>query len=277
MLILDTHAEVFVWVGQSVDSKEKQKVFEISQMYIELATTTEGLSQDVPLYKVAEGNEPCFFTTYFSWDSTKATAQGNSFEKKLLWLFGTTIHALEGHDKSNGSSHSGPTQRASALAAFSSAFTPSSGTKTSAPKPSSSSQGSQRAAAVAALSSVLTAEQKKGGDASPTRVSRSPSADPSDRTKGDSSPMVEDTQEVSDDKETIQGGGSPSGSESNGEDLTPKEALPSDENGGESTFSYERVKAKSNPASGIDYKRREAYLFDAKFESLLGMTKEAFY
>ncbi|XP_058077482.1 villin-2 [Magnolia sinica] len=275
MLILDTHAEVFVWVGQSVDSKEKQKVFEIGQMYIELAATTEGLSPDVPLYKVTEGNEPCFFTTYFSWDSTKATAQGNSFEKKLLWLLGTAIHALEGHDKSNGSS--GPTQRASALAALSSAFNPSSGSKTSGPKPSSSGQGSQRAAAVAALSSVLTAEQKKAGDASPTRVSRSPSADPSDRTKGDSSPTVEDTQEVSADKETIEGGGSPSGSESSGEDLTPKE-LPSDENGGGSTFSYERVKAKStNPASGIDYKRREAYLSDAEFESVLGMKKEAFY
>lgn len=32
ILILDTHAEVFVWVGQSVDSKEKQNAFEIGQV-----------------------------------------------------------------------------------------------------------------------------------------------------------------------------------------------------------------------------------------------------
>ena len=34
ILILDTHAEVFVWVGQSVDSKEKQSAFEIGQVLV---------------------------------------------------------------------------------------------------------------------------------------------------------------------------------------------------------------------------------------------------
>lgn len=34
MLILDTHAEVFVWIGQSVDSKDKQTAFEIGQVQI---------------------------------------------------------------------------------------------------------------------------------------------------------------------------------------------------------------------------------------------------
>ena len=32
MLILDTQAELFVWVGQSVDPKEKQNVFDIGQV-----------------------------------------------------------------------------------------------------------------------------------------------------------------------------------------------------------------------------------------------------
>lgn len=32
ILILDTQAEVFVWVGQSVDSKEKQIAFEFGQV-----------------------------------------------------------------------------------------------------------------------------------------------------------------------------------------------------------------------------------------------------
>ena len=94
--MLDTHAEVLVWVGQCVDPKEKQTVFEIGQVtlnfaspslfflycllnetfslqkYIDRAGSLEGLSPKVPLYKINEGNEPCFFTTYFSWDHTKA-------------------------------------------------------------------------------------------------------------------------------------------------------------------------------------------------------------
>ena len=32
ILVLDTHAEVFIWVGQSVDPKEKLKAFDIGQV-----------------------------------------------------------------------------------------------------------------------------------------------------------------------------------------------------------------------------------------------------
>ena len=81
------------------------------------------------------------------------------------------VSLLQAQDRSNG--NQGATQRASALAALSSAFNSSSASKTSAPKPSRTSQGSQRAAAVAALSSVLTAEKKKSPDASPTKSTSS--------------------------------------------------------------------------------------------------------
>ncbi|RWR95385.1 villin-2 [Cinnamomum micranthum f. kanehirae] len=346
MLILDTHAEVFVWVGQSVDSKEKQKAFEIGQKYIELAAALEGLSLDVPLYKITEGNEPSFFTTYFlSWDATKATTQGNSFEKKLLLLFGTAEHALENDrsngssqsgptqrasalaalssafnplavtktndrfngtdhsgptqrasalaalssafnpspkttttDKLNSSSNSGPTQRASALAALSSAFNPSAGTKTTTVRRSGPSQGSQRAAAVAALSTVLTAEQRKGPSDASSLSSESPSeVNLSDERKFDDATLeVDNPQEDSGVEESVEGGGSLS--ENNEEGSLGKEDSLTDENGGESTFSYERLKAKStNPARGINYKQREAYLSESEFQSVFGITKEAFY
>ncbi|XP_077249392.1 villin-3-like [Tasmannia lanceolata] len=277
MLILDTLGEVFVWVGQSVDAKEKQKAFDIGQKYIELAASFEGLSPNVPLYKVTEGNEPCFFTTYFSWDSSKATAQGNSFQKKLLYLFGVATHASESHGRSNGSEHGGPTQRSSALAALSSAFNPSAGGKTAAPRSRASPEGSQRAAAVAALSSVLTAEQRKEkSDSSPIRFSRSPSPpNATDEAKSENTHSeVENSQKVQDIKGIIEG---VSISESNGEDSSLEDAQ-LDKNGSETTFSYECVKSKStNPASGIDYKRREAYLSETEFQTVLGMTKEAFY
>nr|XP_029124098.1 villin-2 isoform X2 [Elaeis guineensis] len=276
ILILDTHAEVFVWVGQSVDSKEKQKAFDIGHKYIELAASLEGLSPDLPLYKVTEGNEPCFFTTYFSWDGAKAMAQGNSFQKKLSLLFGTAVQASESDDKSNYSNHSGPTQRASALAALSSAFNPSSTSKISAPKPSRSGQGSQRAAAVAALSSVLTGEQRKRSETSPARFSRSPSPGP-DATVADTVKTESASTEVRNPEE-ISTEGDRSTTESNGADSKVIQDLKIGEDGDQSTFSYERLKAKSsNPIRGIDYKRREAYLSDAEFKTVLGMTKEAFY
>ncbi|CAL9175775.1 unnamed protein product [Musa hybrid cultivar] len=282
MLVLDTHAEVFLWIGQSVDSKDKQKAFDIGQKYIELAVLFEGLSPDVPLFKVTEGNEPCFFTTYFSWDSAKATIHGNSFLKKLAHLFGASIHASESKDKSTGVHHGGATQRASALAALSSAFNPSLNNKTTAPKPSRSSQGSQRAAAVAALSSVLATEQKKGeSETSTRRFSRSPSPVPvgtiNESAKTESAGSESgDSLEISAEKETTEGNGILS--DSNGADSDVATNPQIDENGGECTFTYERLKAKSsNPVSGIDYKRREAYLSDAEFQTTLGMTKEAFY
>ena len=35
MMILDTHGEVFIWIGQCVESKEKQKAFDIGQVSTE--------------------------------------------------------------------------------------------------------------------------------------------------------------------------------------------------------------------------------------------------
>ncbi|XP_041024480.1 LOW QUALITY PROTEIN: villin-3 [Juglans microcarpa x Juglans regia] len=309
-LILDTHAEVFVWVGQSVDSKEKQNAFETVQKYIEMAASLDGLSPSVPLYKVTEGNEPCFFTTYFSWDHAKAIAQGNSFQKKVALLFGIG-HTVE--DKSSGN-QGGPTQRASALAALSSAFNPSSGksaqsaldksngsnqghrqraealaalnsaftsssgTKSTAPRPSPTGQGSQRAAAVAALSSVLTAEKKQSPDASPTPSISSPppETNPHEAKTEDAQSETEGHQEVVAVKEADEVAPA---SQSNGEDSEPnQETVQGNDSESGQIFSYDQVKAKSdNPATGIDFKRRETYLSDEEFETVLGMTKEAFY
>ncbi|XP_042448781.1 villin-2-like [Zingiber officinale] len=278
MLILDTHAEVFVWIGQSVDSKDKQTAFEVGQKYIDLAVSLEGLPPDLPLYRITEGNEPCFFTTYFCWDSAKTLVQGNSFQKKLAHLFGTSMHSLE--SKSSAVNHDGPRQRASALAALSSAFNPSS-TKITSSKSSRSGQGSQRAAAVAALSSVLTAEQKKGESETLTaRFNRNESSDPTgtvdDSVKTESvGSDLGDSVELSAEKETMDDDASVS--QSNGAEAAVQDPE-TGTNGDETTFSYERLKTKSsNPVHGIDYKQREAYLSDAEFETVLGMTKEAFY
>ncbi|KAL8493979.1 hypothetical protein ACS0TY_024960 [Phlomoides rotata] len=273
ILILDTHAEVFVWVGQTVDSKEKQSAFDIGQKYVELAASLEGLPLNVPLYRVTEGNEPCFFTTYFSWDPAKASVHGNSFQKKIMLFFGVG-HASE--EKSNSSNNGGPTQRASALAALNSAFTSPSPKSTSTPRSGGKSQGSQRAAAVAALSNVLTAEKKGSSEGSPARPSRSPPAEASPPA----SAKIEDTNEIGNFKEVLKVTDTEAvepAPETNGDDSESKAEIDPDESG-QSTFSYDQLKAKSdNPVTGIDFKRREAYLSDEEFKSVLNMTKEAFY
>ncbi|CAN1173348.1 VLN2 [Linum perenne] len=303
ILILDTKAEVFIWVGQSVDPKEKQSAFDIGQQYIEMAAALEGLSVNVPLYKVTEGNEPSFFTTYFSWDSSKATALGNSFQKKMALLFGIGSH----DDKSNGG-QGGATQRASALAALSSAFNPSSGkssprsqdrnnnqggptqrasalaalnnafnssspTKTS-PRPSSAGQGTQRAAAVAALSQVLTAEKKITPEGTP---SQSPSAETKFAAEIEAS-EAEASEEAAAEAKEAEDTGSASGSNAGGDSEPKSEFELADSDIGQVIFSYDQVKARSeNPVTGIDFKRREAYLSPEEFQTIFGMEKESFY
>ncbi|PUZ52977.1 hypothetical protein GQ55_5G017000 [Panicum hallii var. hallii] len=308
MMILDTHGEVFIWIGQCVESKEKQKAFDIGQKYIEHANSIEDLSSYVPLYKVMEGNEPCFFKTYFSWDNTKSVVHGNSFQKKLTLLFGLRS---EGAPRSSGnggptqrasalaalssafnpssqqklsnerpkSTGDGPTQRASALAALSNAFNPSSKPKTPTPPPSRSGQGSQRAAAVAALSSVLTAEQS--GSSENLRAKASSTADKTDVDRvvitqsGASSPQSEagESSLFHQEKDVVEG----APSEADGAEAEAPEEETT-ENVGEATFSYDRLISKStDPVRGIDYKRREAYLSDSEFQTVFGMTKDAFY
>ncbi|KAJ8562674.1 hypothetical protein K7X08_031126 [Anisodus acutangulus] len=283
VLLLDTHTEMFVWVGQSADSKEKQSAFDIGQKYVEMAASLEGLSPNVPLYKVTEGNEPCFFTTFFSWDPAKASAHGNSFQKKVMLLFGVG-HASENQQRSNGAG--GPTQRASALAALNSAFSsPSPPKSSSAPRPAGASSASQRAAAIAALSGVLTAEKKQSSEggspvrsnrSSPVRSTRSSpvrSVDSGPAESDLSTAEVQDSEKASEPKEIVEP------AETNGSELKAEpEQVEGGNESGQAIFSYEQLKAKSdNPVTGIDFKRREAYLSDEEFVSVLGMKKEAFY
>ncbi|XP_020595341.1 villin-2-like, partial [Phalaenopsis equestris] len=185
------------------------------------------------------------------------------------------------NEKPNSTNQSGPTQRASALAALSSAFNPSSKSAATGPKPIRSSKGgSQRAAAVAALSSVLTAEQKKAqSEGSTHRHSRTSSPD---STAFESFKIETATSETEDPVEVaavkVENEVDGFESESNGTVAEVNQDSFAEDKNGEKTFSYERLKAKSsNPVTGIDYKRREAYLSDVEFQTVLGMTKDAFY
>ena len=34
ILVLDTYTEIFIWVGQNADTKEKEHAFDIAQVYL---------------------------------------------------------------------------------------------------------------------------------------------------------------------------------------------------------------------------------------------------
>ncbi|KAE8683603.1 Villin-3 [Hibiscus syriacus] len=273
ILIFDTHAEVFVWVGQSVNTKERQNVFEIGQKYIDFAASLDGLSPNVPLYKKKVA------LLFGAGHSVKSNGnQGGPTQRaSALAALSSAFNPSSAKPTSSSQARSngnngGPTQRASALAALSSAFNSSSASKKSAPKPSRTGQGSQREAAVAALSAVLTAEKKTLlQDGSPAKfASSTPVSTPPSETKSEAYPSeVEDSQEVAEAKETSVA------PETNGLDSEPKQKIQLDENG---TYSYEQLKAISgNAVTGINLKRTETYLSDKEFQMVFGMEKEAFY
>ncbi|XP_022135032.1 villin-4-like isoform X2 [Momordica charantia] len=81
--ILSCHSEIFVWVGQQVDPKTKVHALNIGEKFLEIDFLLEKLSREAPIYIVMEGNEPPFFTRFFSWDSAKSAMHGNSFQRKL--------------------------------------------------------------------------------------------------------------------------------------------------------------------------------------------------
>ncbi|WCJ28270.1 villin putative [Euphorbia peplus] len=56
----------------------------IGEKFLENDFLYEKLSRETPIYIVTEGNEPPFFTRFFTWDSAKAIMHGNSFQRKLI-------------------------------------------------------------------------------------------------------------------------------------------------------------------------------------------------
>ncbi|KAJ1408965.1 Villin/Gelsolin [Sesbania bispinosa] len=212
------------------------------------------------------------------WIKSRGPRQRAEALAALSNAFNSSPVAPSSADKLNGLNQGGPRQRAEALAALNSAFSSSSATKNFTPRPSGRSQGSQRAAAVAALSSVLTAEKKKPSPETSPVASTSPVVESSTfDTKSESAHSeTEGVEEVAEAKETEEVAPETG---SNG-DSEPKQENVEDGNDGQnnqSFFTYEQLKTKTGSVvSGIDLKRRENYLSEEEFQTVFGMTKEAF-
>ncbi|XP_022871797.1 villin-4-like, partial [Olea europaea var. sylvestris] len=293
IFILDCHSDIYVWVGQQVESKDKMNALSIGEKFLERDFLLENLSLQAPIYIVMEGSEPTFFTRFFSWDSTKSAMHGNSFQKKLAIVkqggtsmmdkpkrrtpvsYGGRSAAPEKSQRSRSMSFS-PERvrvrgRSPAFNALASTFENSNARNLSTPPPvisklypksvtTDSANSASRSTALAALSATF----EKKALARDVNLPHSPKVAPKVLKPNPETNLGENSEEPPKLKpETIQ----EDVKESDAED---KEGLP--------IYPYEQLTTSStNPTTGIDVTKREAYLSSEEFKEKFGMTKAAFY
>ncbi|GMH24092.1 hypothetical protein Nepgr_025935 [Nepenthes gracilis] len=74
--ILDYHCDIFIWVGQQVDSKTRVQALTIGEKFLEQDFLFEKLSRQSPVYVCMEMSEPPLFTRFFAWNSAKSSVHG---------------------------------------------------------------------------------------------------------------------------------------------------------------------------------------------------------
>eukprot|EP00249_Psilotum_nudum_P017143 c26180_g2_i1 orf=638-3619(+) len=95
IMILDCFTDIFVWVGKHAKSEYIQNAFDIGQKYLEHAAVYEDASLRTPIYLIMDGSEPPFFTSLFSWDSTRTLSYADPFQRKLSMITGQPTQAAK--------------------------------------------------------------------------------------------------------------------------------------------------------------------------------------
>ncbi|XP_076914396.1 villin-5-like [Bidens hawaiensis] len=289
MYILDCHTELFLWVGQEVNSKDKTQALTIGQKYLECDVLLVGLYLQTPIFIITEGSEPPFFTRFFKWDSTKSSLQGNSFKRRLSLIKDggrstMNLRKKRGPVFGGRSASEKPTRsrsvsfsdrprargRSPAFNALASKFDNPGGVRNLSTPPlllssklSSSSGGGSLGSSKAISKSKAIASLTASFD-KPIREKLLPR---SVKVNTDPTPKFESTPRVNPMSSrryspTIK------------EDSKDSEAE-ADE--GVTIYPYDRLTISStNPAPDIDVTRREMYLSKSEFREKFNMTKEAF-
>ncbi|XP_027066759.1 villin-4-like [Coffea arabica] len=297
IFILDCHLDIYVWVGQQVESKNKTQALAIGEKFIERDFLLEKLSPQTPIYSVVEGSEPPFFTRFFTWDSAKSGMHGNSFQRKLAILKGGGTPQLDKPKRRTPVSYGGRSPapeksqrsrsmsfspdrvrvrgRSPAFNALAANFENPNARNLSTPPPvvrklypksgtPESAQQDSRSAAIAALSAGFEQPAPARGTLIPRSVKVSPEAPkPKLETNSRENSTGSLTESPKLKPETIQ------------EDMKEGEA---EDEEGLPTYPYERLKiGSSDPITEIDVTKRETYLSSEEFKEKLGMAKAAFY
>ncbi|KAJ9141342.1 hypothetical protein P3X46_031884 [Hevea brasiliensis] len=295
--ILNCHSEIFVWVGQEVDSRSKLHALTIGEKFLENDFLLEKLSRETPIYIVMEGSEPPFFTRFFEWDSAKSAMHGNSFQRKLAIVknggtpivdkpkrrtpvsYGGRSSVPEKSQRSRSMSFS-PERvrvrgRSPAFSALAANFENPNARNLSTPPPvvrklypRSVTPDSAKQASKSAAITALSASFEQPPPARQVIMPRSVKASP-ERPK--STP----------EKSTPESNNKENSISSRIESLTIQEDVKEGEvedEEGLPIFPYERLKISStDPVTEIDVTKRETYLSSAEFREKFGMAKDAFY
>ncbi|KAI4335395.1 hypothetical protein L6164_014040 [Bauhinia variegata] len=283
IFILDCHSEIFVWVGQQVEPKNKMHALTIGEKFLERDFLMERISGEAPIYIIMEGSEPPFFTRFFTWESAKSAMLGNSFQRKLAIMKngGTPIVAKpkrrtpvayagrsssvpEKSQRSRSMSFS-PDRvrvrgRSPAFNALAANFESPKDRNLSTPPPmvrklypKSMSQDSAKLAPKSAAIAALTSSFERARESIIPR-----SIKESQETNGRENYMSSRLKSLTIEEDVKEG------------EVEDDDGLP--------VYPYERLNTNSSgPLPDIDVTRREAYLSAAEFKEKFGMAKEAFY
>ncbi|KAK1366770.1 Villin-4 [Heracleum sosnowskyi] len=289
--ILDCHSDIFVWVGQQVNSKYRKDALTIGEKFLERDFLLEKLSRQAPIYIITEGSEPTFFTRFFTWDSTKSAMHGSSFQRKLAIIknggtpvmdkpkrrtpvsYGGRSAALPEKSQRSRSVTFSPERvrvrgRSPAFNALAAAFenpnarnlsTPPPVVKKLYPKSGSpdSAKSTPRSSAISALTSSFDKPARE------TLIPRSVKVSPAAPIPKPDTETKEKVMSSRIEVLTIQ------------EDVKEGEA---DDEEGVTTHPYERLTISStDPVKDIDVTKRETYLSSQEFREKFGVTKSTFY
>ncbi|KAK6944212.1 Gelsolin-like domain, partial [Dillenia turbinata] len=299
IFILDCHSEVFVWVGQGVDSKNKMNALNIGEKFLERDFLLEKLSREAPLYIVMEGSEPPFFTRFFTWDSAKSAMHGNSFQRKLALVknggaptvdittdgqkpkrrapmsYGGRSSVPDKSQRSRSMSFS-PDRvrvrgRSPAFNALAANFENPNARNLSTPPmvrkiyPKSVAPGADSAklisksAAIAALTASFEKPAQEPAVPQSFKVPQSSKVPAKPKAENNSEDSMSSRIEALTIQEDVKEG-----------EAEDEEGLP--------IYPYERLKTSStDPVTEIDVTKRETYLSSAEFREKFGMAKDAFY
>lgn len=290
IFILDCHSEIFVWVGQQVDSKSRMQALTIGEKFLERDFLLEGSSCEAPIYIVMEGSEPPFFTHFFSWDSAKFSMHGNSFQRKLTMVknggpptpdkpkrrvpasYGGRSSVPDKSQRSRSMSFS-PDRvrvrgRSPAFNALAATFENANNRNLSTPPPivrklypksvtPDSAKLASRSSAIASL--TATFEKPAQANNVPRPLKASPEANKPKPEMNSKEKLMSSKIEVLTIHEDVKEG-----------EAEDDEGLP--------IFPYERLKITStDPVTEIDVTKRETYLSSEEFREKFGMKKDAFY
>ncbi|KAE8660280.1 Villin-4 [Hibiscus syriacus] len=289
IFILDCHLDIFVWVGQEVDTKNKLQALTIGQKFLELDVLLENLFHEAPIYIIMEGSEPPFFTRFFAWDSAKSAMHGNSFQRKLTIMKTGGTPAIDKPKRRTPVSHGGRSSsvpdrsqrsrsmsfspervrvrgRSPAFNALAAAFENPNARNLPTPPvakklypKSVTPDSAKKSAAIEAI----TASFERPPPARETIIPRAvkvspptPKSTPEPNSKENSMSSKLESLTIQEDAK-----------EGEAED---EEGLP--------IYPYERLKITStDPISEIDVTKRETYLSSKEFKEKFGMKKDAFY